>query len=874
MLSASIAQIADLVADTTEGAAGEATSPKGADSKSRSSTASGAAGKTASPKGADSKPRPSTASGEAASPKGPFAKPSRPSTASGSDGARREAKEKAETKEVARKGEDKTESKTGAPKATAETSQVAEPAVEKVDEDKAARQKSAEKVAAEKAAKAAPEKAPAEKAPAEKATAEKAAAEKAAAEKAAAEKAAAEKAAADKATAEKAAAEKVAAEKAAAEKAAADKATAEKAAAEKAAAEKAAVEKAAAQKAAAEKAAAEKAAAEKAAAQKAAAEKAAAEKAAAEKAAAEKAAAEKAAAEKAAAEKAAAEKAAAEKAAAEKAAAEKAAAEKAAAEKAAAEKAAAEKVLQATEMKRAEAAEKLRVMTMIRSKLKKKVENVQDQSQSEDMPKLLIFDLERPGLPAATRFQSSAPHGLTGSTQRVTGAGAAVAKPFKEAAEIVLPMGLGLGRLRASPRCGLRQFTGGKDGSKRKDQKGLASKTPPGPGGIEKSIMAIYPGSKTAHFKQIADGSGLEFREMLFFDDRALNVRAAQKLGIVAHQVSSLDGLTWKDFSAGLDAWRAQRRSSLAMSKWLRPKGTTPAGLESSAEPPPVIDLLVEADDPHPTPPGARHLSATAALQEKLDASVLGRLMAEERLEELKLELAEAELKRDEEAEEKAKFLVQMANIPTPQPKGEVAAAPAGEDGAMAALLKLQNRKKKEEAPAPAPPPSAPAATEAPARPNITRSPELDAYQEALRVLHQASQQEVDEMQKQIAILDQDSNKVPRLKTDLKTLNNRQNLLQERMADVEMEAIELEQAAKAGDELRDLRSLMIYDQSFGFTKPKRSPFAAFGGVFPQEVEQREERLQQLEDLVLKLDKERRRLQEEARLPPGFRKKSP
>ena len=34
------------------------------------------------------------------------------------------------------------------------------------------------------------------------------------------------------------------------------------------------------------------------------------------------------------------------------------------------------------------------------------------------------------------------------------------------------------------------------------------------------------------------------------------------------------------------------------------------------------------------------------------------------------------------------------------------------------------------------------------------------------------------------------------------------------------------------------------------------------GVF-QEVEQREERLQRLEDLVLKLDKERRRLQEEA-----------
>ena len=30
-------------------------------------------------------------------------------------------------------------------------------------------------------------------------------------------------------------------------------------------------------------------------------------------------------------------------------------------------------------------------------------------------------------------------------------------------------------------------------------------------------------------------------------------------------KVSSLDGLTWKDFSAGLDAWRAQRRRNSEM---------------------------------------------------------------------------------------------------------------------------------------------------------------------------------------------------------------------------------------------------------------------------------------------------------------------
>ena len=34
-------------------------------------------------------------------------------------------------------------------------------------------------------------------------------------------------------------------------------------------------------------------------------------------------------------------------------------------------------------------------------------------------------------------------------------------------------------------------------------------------------------------------------------------------------EVSSLDGLTWKDFSAGLDAWRAQRRRNRDVDKLL-----------------------------------------------------------------------------------------------------------------------------------------------------------------------------------------------------------------------------------------------------------------------------------------------------------------
>ncbi|CAK9045179.1 Uncharacterized protein SCF082_LOCUS25548 [Durusdinium trenchii] len=79
----------------------------------------------------------------------------------------------------------------------------------------------------------------------------------------------------------------------------------------------------------------------------------------------------------------------------------------------------------------------------------------------------------------------------------------------------------------------------------------------------------------------------------------------------------------------------------------------------------------------------------------------------------------------------------------------------------------------------------------------------------ALRVLHDASQHEVSQLQKQIAELDQDSNKVPRLKNDQKALTNRQNLLQERMADLDTETLALAETAKAlaGEELLDLRDL-------------------------------------------------------------------
>ncbi|CAE7390211.1 unnamed protein product, partial [Symbiodinium microadriaticum] len=71
---------------------------------------------------------------------------------------------------------------------------------------------------------------------------------------------------------------------------------------------------------------------------------------------------------------------------------------------------------------------------------------------------------------------------------------------------------------------------------------------------------------------------------------------------------------------------------------------------------------------------------AKAVLAEKLEAATLSRLMAEERVEELKLELVEAELQRDEEAEERARLLVAAAGAAESVAAPTAPTAPAGEE--------------------------------------------------------------------------------------------------------------------------------------------------------------------------------------------------
>ncbi|XP_062608235.1 magnesium-dependent phosphatase 1-like [Saccostrea cucullata] len=43
--------------------------------------------------------------------------------------------------------------------------------------------------------------------------------------------------------------------------------------------------------------------------------------------------------------------------------------------------------------------------------------------------------------------------------------------------------------------------------------------------------VQIYPGTKTTHFTKIKRDSGIEFQDMIFFDDEHRNIRDVSKLG-------------------------------------------------------------------------------------------------------------------------------------------------------------------------------------------------------------------------------------------------------------------------------------------------------------------------------------------------------
>ncbi|OBT65896.1 hypothetical protein VE03_05462 [Pseudogymnoascus sp. 23342-1-I1] len=70
------------------------------------------------------------------------------------------------------------------------------------------------------------------------------------------------------------------------------------------------------------------------------------------------------------------------------------------------------------------------------------------------------------------------------------------------------------------------------------------------------SHMEIYPGSKKRHFAKLREATGVEFGEMLFFDDEKRN-REVEELGVTMWWVP--DGLDGGEFERGVGEWRRRR---------------------------------------------------------------------------------------------------------------------------------------------------------------------------------------------------------------------------------------------------------------------------------------------------------------------------
>lgn len=64
----------------------------------------------------------------------------------------------------------------------------------------------------------------------------------------------------------------------------------------------------------------------------------------------------------------------------------------------------------------------------------------------------------------------------------------------------------------------------------------------------------IYPGSKIAHFRNIKKSMGVEFEDMVFFDDESRNLNVERELGVVTVIVKR--GVTGERVDEAVRRWR------------------------------------------------------------------------------------------------------------------------------------------------------------------------------------------------------------------------------------------------------------------------------------------------------------------------------
>ncbi|CAN0523608.1 unnamed protein product [Ectocarpus sp. 12 AP-2014] len=111
----------------------------------------------------------------------------------------------------------------------------------------------------------------------------------------------------------------------------------------------------------------------------------------------------------------------------------------------------------------------------------------------------------------------------------------------------------------------------------------VASRSPADEGGAARGILGalglldlfccleIHAGSKAKHFQNIHAATGVEYRDMLFFDDEKHNIKTVRRLGVTCVKVSKESGLTFAAVNAGLKEYREACLSRSSLRGWFTP---------------------------------------------------------------------------------------------------------------------------------------------------------------------------------------------------------------------------------------------------------------------------------------------------------------
>jgi hypothetical protein len=83
--------------------------------------------------------------------------------------------------------------------------------------------------------------------------------------------------------------------------------------------------------------------------------------------------------------------------------------------------------------------------------------------------------------------------------------------------------------------------------------------------------------SKSYHFRNLCEATGLKMRDFIFYDDDPANVSMCTKLGVNCCLVDKTIGLSWKTFVQGLELFQSKQLSHKSFTQWRSSSTTLPS---------------------------------------------------------------------------------------------------------------------------------------------------------------------------------------------------------------------------------------------------------------------------------------------------------